>query len=220
MTCIVGYVEKETVYLGGDSAGTDDNFFQHIRKDPKVFRNGPFIFGFTSSFRMGQILMSSKFKPWKQKPGQSDYDYMITDFIDAVRKAFKKCGYLQKTEQGDEQGGTFLVGYKGKLFYVEDDFQVGEIGDVYTSVGCGSDLALGSMHTQEVLSEYVESKPEFMITIALQAASKFSAGVSAPYNFISMNKRDSEKEIEKLETRDNYKKKMKDKVDKAKKKKK
>ena len=74
MTCIVGYLDKETVYLGGDSAGTDGNYSQHIRKDKKVFQNGPFIFGFTSSFRMGQILMSSRFKPWRQKAEQSDYD--------------------------------------------------------------------------------------------------------------------------------------------------
>ncbi len=218
MTCIVGFLHKDTVYLAGDSAGTDDNFSQQIRKDPKVFQNGPFIFGFTSSFRMGQILMSSKFKPWKQKSDQSDYDYMITDFIDALREAFKEGGYLQKREEGDEIGGTFLVGYKGQLYYVEDDFQVGEVYDPYLSVGCGSDLALGSLFTQT--RELEIKDPEWdvddiinMLILSLDAASRYSAGCKPPYNIISMNKLDSTQYANKLKSKPLVKKKDKDKED-------
>jgi hypothetical protein len=207
MTCIVGYLDKETVYLGGDSAGTDGNYSQHIRKDKKVFQNGPFIFGFTSSFRMGQILMSSRFKPWRQKAEQSDYDYMVVDFIDAVRKAFEKGGYLQKTTEGDEVGGTFLVGYKGVLYYVEDDFQVGIVADKYLSIGCGSDLALGALYSlsqtfQSTLDKaHPKSITDIYLTKALDAASHFSAGCAPPYNFVSMTKEESVEEIKKLELR-------------------
>jgi hypothetical protein len=196
MTCIVGYLYRDTVYLGGDSAGTDDSFSQQIRKDPKVFSNGPFIFGFTSSFRMGQLLMSSKFQPWEQNPNQSDYDYMVTDFIDSIRKLFKKGGYLQKNSEGDEIGGTFLVGYKGVLYYVEDDFQIGIIETPYLSIGCGCDLALGSMYTsvetlggeQQIRKHHIND----ILTKALEASSKFSAGCKPPFNFVSMSKHHSE----------------------------
>ena len=108
MTCIVGIVDKDEVIIGGDSAGVAGLNIT-IRKDTKVFKNGPFIMGFTSSFRMGQLLMSSKFKPSKQKARQSDYDYMITDFIDCIRKLFKTSGYLT-IHNNEEAGGTFLVG--------------------------------------------------------------------------------------------------------------
>ena len=46
MTCIVGYIDK-VAYIGGDSAASGGDSV-NIRKDPKVFRNGDFIFGCTS----------------------------------------------------------------------------------------------------------------------------------------------------------------------------
>ena len=54
MTCIVGLINKEnkSVTIGGDSSGLAGSDLT-IRKDPKVFKNGDFIFGCTSSsFRM------------------------------------------------------------------------------------------------------------------------------------------------------------------------
>jgi ATP-dependent protease HslVU (ClpYQ) peptidase subunit len=182
MTCIVGFISKDRIYMGGDSAATDDTYTE-IRRDPKVFQKGPFIIGFTSSFRMGQILMSSNFKPPKQKKGQSDYDYMITSFIDSIRKTFKKCGYLGRYEEGDERGGVFLIGYKNKLYEIEEDFQVGETYHSYKAVGCGKRVALGAM---SILVENDLITPEEKIKKALQSATLFSVGVAPPFNIISM----------------------------------
>jgi len=58
MTCIVGLVENGKVYIGGDSAGVAGLDIT-TRKDEKVFQKENMIFGFTSSFRMGQILRYS-----------------------------------------------------------------------------------------------------------------------------------------------------------------
>ena len=138
MTCIIGYVDKNRkVFIGGDSAGVAGLSIS-IRKDPKVFKNGAFIMGFTSSFRMGQLLMSSKFVVPKQKKSETDYNFMITTFIDTVIKVFKDGGYIRK-EQESLEGGTFLVGYKGKLYEINSDFQVGEVEENFNAVGCGHD---------------------------------------------------------------------------------
>lgn len=190
MTCIVGYIEREFVYIGGDSAGIDSSYSKTIRKDPKVFKQGPFIMGFTSSFRMGQLLMSSKFISPKQKDGQSDYDYMVVDFVDAVRECFKTGGFLQKEENGDEKGGSFLVGYKGVLYEIHSDFQVGIPSNNFSACGCGESLAKGAFFALEELP----LSPDEKMTTALNAASHFSAGVAPPYNFISMSKSESFKE--------------------------
>ena len=61
MTAIVAIRQDNTVYMGGDSAGVAGLKIT-IRKDPKVFINGNFLMGFTTSFRMGQLLQYS-FKP-------------------------------------------------------------------------------------------------------------------------------------------------------------
>lgn len=168
MTCIIGLVDKGNVYIGGDSAGVS-GLSVSIRADEKVFFNGPFLMGFTSSFRMGQLLRF-KFDPPKQTASVDDYKYMVTDFMDAVRKCFCDNGF-GKTDEG----GTFLVGYKSKLYCVEADYQVGIQVKNYAAVGCGRDLALGSMYSTPT------KKAEDRITLALTAASAFNAGVAPPY---------------------------------------
>lgn len=52
MTCIIGFIKNKKVYIGGDSAGVGGSHVT-IRRDSKVFKNGNFIMGYTSSFRMG-----------------------------------------------------------------------------------------------------------------------------------------------------------------------
>ena len=188
MTCIVGYVKDGHVTIGGDSAGVGGLSITH-RKDPKVFKNGPFIMGFTVSFRMGQLLMSSNFKPPHQKKKQSDYDFMVTTFIDSVKKCFKDGGYSQTYTSGDDRGGTFLVGYKGVLYMVQDDYQVSMSMDDYESVGCGEEFAKGVLFT---LDKEKNLEPRDKIRLSLEAATHLSGGVRPPYNFVDMSKCESE----------------------------
>ena len=50
MTAIAAIVQDNVVYIGGDSAGVG-GYSLEVRKDPKVFITGPFVMGFTTSFR-------------------------------------------------------------------------------------------------------------------------------------------------------------------------
>jgi len=181
MTCIVGLVDKGTVYMGGDSAGVGGLSIS-IRTDEKVFINGPFIMGFTTSFRMGQLLRF-KFDCPQQTNGQDDFEYMVTTFIDSVRKCFASNGYGKMQERDNNVGGTFLVGYKGVLYTIHSDFQVGRSALQYDAVGCGDDIALGSLFST------VGKPPQQRVKTALEAASKFSAGVAPPYTMLKLPKK-------------------------------
>jgi ATP-dependent protease HslVU (ClpYQ) peptidase subunit len=172
MTCIVALVDNGIVHIGADSAGVS-GLHRRVRKDEKVFINGPFIMGFTTSFRMGQLLRY-KFEPPKQTVNQDDMQYMVTDFIDSVRRCFANNGFGDKDAT---VGGTFLVGYNGKIYQIDSDHQVGIPNESYSSVGCGYELALGSLHT----TENFDIKPEKRIIMALEAASTFSTGVAPPF---------------------------------------
>ena len=166
MTAIVGLIGKDkTIYIGGDSACVAGLSIT-VRKDPKVFINGPFIMGFTSSFRMGHLLHHS-FKPPKQSKKISDIKYMNTKFINAIKKCFEDGGY--------NSGGKFLVGYNGKLYKIDNDFQVGIPMAKFDACGCGEDLCLGSMYSTSELS------PNKRIKMALKAAQQFSGGVRKPF---------------------------------------
>lgn len=174
MTCIVGLVHQGEVFIGGDSAGVAGYDFT-VRADKKVFTNGEFVIGFTTSFRMGQILRYA-FKPPRREESKDIFEYMVTDFVDAVRQAFTAKGYLRK-ENEVESGGVFVVGYRGRLFIIDSDYQVAEAMANYTSVGSGSDLAKGSLFS----TKNSELTPEERIEIALSAAQEHNAGVGAPF---------------------------------------
>lgn len=176
MTCIVGYLDKKTkkVTIGGDSAGVS-GLDLTIRKDVKVFKVGEFVIGCTSSFRMIQLLRFS-FTPPEIKR-KDIYEYMCTDFINAVRECFKDGGYLQKYSDGDEKGGTFLVGYKNRLFTIENDFQVAENLNGFDAVGCGANYAEGSLYVLDKENKTAKDK----VLTALKSAAFFSAGVSEPF---------------------------------------
>lgn len=177
MTCIVAYERDGVVYMGGDSAGVS-NYSISARGDQKVFKNGEYLIGFTTSFRMGQLLRY-KFNP---SPSTSwDLEkHMVTTFIDEVRSCFTKNGYLH-IDGGVESGGTFLVATKGRIFVVESDFQVGWNRVPYNAVGCGKDLALGVMHGLHIQNQCL---PDSIVRMALEGAAEFSAGVCGPFHIL------------------------------------
>lgn len=180
MTCIIGLVEDGKVYIAGDSAGVA-GFDYHIREDQKVFKNGEMIFGFTSSFRMGQLLQYSLKIP-DHDPRVGDFKYLCTDFIDAVISCFKEKGYA-RTESGEVSGGQFLIGYKGNLYFVGCDFQIAKVSRPFDSVGCGMYYALGAM---DILYNDSTITAEEKLVKALTTVQDFSAGVRAPFNIVSI----------------------------------
>lgn len=180
MTCIAGIrTDDGRVYIGGDSAGVA-GLGLSVRADSKVFVNDGFLFGFTSSFRMGQVLRYA-FTPPKRHPDKDVMAFMVTEFIDAVRAAFKAAGVARKGDEV-ESCGTFLVGYAGRLFNVADDYQVGEAACGYDSVGCGEDIAKGALHVS------LRASPEDRIREALQAAEAHSAGVRGPFVVLGLTR--------------------------------
>lgn len=177
MTCIVGLVHDGQVYIGGDSAGVA-GYSVTVRADEKVFNKGEFVMGFTSSFRMGQLLRYKLNIPF-HKPNVDTYEYMVTEFVEAVRQCLKDGGY-SRNESGEDIGGKFLVGYRGKLFLIDLDYQVGESLLQYDAVGCGEDLAKGSLYSTRDLDD-----PNKRILMSLEAAEQFSAGVRSPFKVLS-----------------------------------
>jgi ATP-dependent protease HslVU (ClpYQ) peptidase subunit len=177
MTCIVGLVEKDKVYLGGDAAGVG-GYSLEIRKQPKVFSNSEVLFGYTTSFRMGQLLQYTLKVP-EQSVRKDDFEYLCTDFVDALMSCFKNKKFSEE-EKNVQYGGVFLVGYKGNLYKIEADFQVGQTVDNFNACGCGESFAMGALKSLEKSKLSAAEK----VHKALQTAAYFSAGVSGPFTVI------------------------------------
>lgn len=176
MTCIAAVTDGKTVVMGGDSAAVSE-FDLVVRREPKVFFNGEFLIGFTTSFRMGNLLRFT-FKPPEFADERDPFEYISTDFVNALRRCFKRGGYAKKSEEVEE-GGCFLVGCRGRLFQIDEDYQVGEPAEDYAAVGCGHAYAKGSLFATNW------SFPDARVRYALEAAERHSCGVRSPFTILT-----------------------------------
>lgn len=175
MTCIVGIEHADGVVIGGDSMGTSE-WRKTIREDPKVFTVGPYLIGSTGSPRSGQLLRYGL----EVKPPNADDDidrFVATTFMEAVRKVFIDGGFETKTDNGQAEGGSFLLGVAGRLYNVQTDYQYSRSVTGYLAIGCGDDFALGSLYETGRQGR----PPRVRVEYALQASAAYCAAVAPPF---------------------------------------
>lgn len=171
MTCIVGLVEGKDIYMGGDSACSDDDWSLNLCYD-KVFVRPNFIYGYAGNARFCQLVEFAFEPPPITKPLDA---YMCTDWVDALRECQHEGGHMKKRDNREEIEGSLLVGVRGRLFHVYSGFDCIEFRDRYGAIGCANHIALGSMYATKDLV------PKDRIKMALKAAEKYSAGVRRPF---------------------------------------
>jgi 20S proteasome alpha/beta subunit len=171
MTIIVGYKDAKTgtVYIAGDTQGTSGWDARH-RADGKVFIKHGILYGFTSSYRMGQILKYHSEDVESPLLKEDTFGYVVSCLVPMWRKILAE-HHFTKTESGVDTGGVFVVAVNGRLFVIESDFQVAEHADNFCAVGCGDSYAMGSMYSQDL-----DKPAKDIITEAIDAAIYFSAG--------------------------------------------
>lgn len=174
MTCIVGLEHEGKVYIGCDSAQSDGHFISAI-DSPKIFTTGSLTFGYTTSFRFADLLQYNLMLPSRAEDMVDDKQYLVTAAIPAIRDALQKGGFTS-IDNNRETGGTALIGYKGKLYTLQDDFSLVRDTDGYASCGSGGKYALGSLATTQGMN----LTPEHRVTAALEAAIKHCATVQGP----------------------------------------
>lgn len=185
MTCIVGILDKKKkrVYMAADSMGSS-GWTAVTRADKKIFRNGDFLFGCAGSFRMISIIRYS-FKPPKHPKDMPVDEYMNTLFIDELRDTFRKGGFLTEKDGVHIMDGEFLVAYRGHLFSIDGDFQVGTSATDYAACGGGWSVAVGSLFTT---TQFMDS-PKLRLQVALEAAEEHVTSVRGPFIFESMKEK-------------------------------
>jgi len=166
MSCLIGIVEDNIIYIGAESQATgDDGSIRPIFCD-KMIRNGEYVFGFTGSVRAGRILKEATFQP------PEDVELLG----ESIRLLYKQVGLTTEGDMGDQCTSNLLIAHKGKLYEMLIDFQVNEPMYDYITVGSGSVYALGSLHSCTDLG----LTPEERITLALDAAIEFDAMCGYP----------------------------------------
>ena len=176
MTCIIGLEHEGSVYMGGDSAAICD-WDVSTEANPKVFLAGEFIIGYAWSFRMGQLLQYHlSVKPQEQ---ETDRAYMVLVVAEAVRKLMVDSGYA-RVRDNEEEGGAFLIGYRGKVYRMQGDWSVLRHTDGFETIGCGAPYARGALEALD------KTDPGKAILRALEIAAHCSSGVRGPFTILKL----------------------------------
>lgn len=184
MTCIVGIEHDGKVYLGSDSISIE-GWNKRVVTEPKCFKhmhNEEFIFGYTSSFRFGQLIQYSFVPPKKLDIHKNDMHFLCTTFIDELRHVLKIGGYLKTIDTTTEEAGKCIFGYNKKLYFIDVDFQIQRPNFGYTSVGAGYLYAESILH-------YLKDKdmdPQDKLIEALTVSSELNAAVIPPFHFVTL----------------------------------
>lgn len=179
MTVIVGIKQEGKVYIGGDTQASN-GWDKAYRTDSKVFIARGIAYGFTSSYRMGQILKYHSEDVLSPTRTEDTHGYVVKHLVPMWRRILQENGYM-KTESGREDSGTFIVGIDGELFAVYDDMQVASTEKDYMSCGCGSSYALGALYNINPFSS-----PKERISKAIETACEFSSGCGGAINTVEV----------------------------------
>ncbi len=181
MTAIVGIVDKDKVWMGADRLGVNGYLMTWNKATDKVFKTGPFVIGCCGYPRVSQLV---KYKlGLKDDPRKEAHEFMCVDFVDKMRTVLNDNGakIIDKNEDSVSVGSWLLISFRGQLYEVQPNFQVEQRTEPYDAIGCGAELALGSLHE----SSRSKLKPKERIIRALKCAENFSAGVRGPFKVIS-----------------------------------
>lgn len=190
MTCIIGFTDRQNAvsWIGGDSLGSD-GYVKSAELPAKVFRNDTFknvLIGGTTTFRHLDLLKYSKDlfdEVDLYKKTDLDHKFMVTQFIPKVIRLFKE-GVIGKIET--ERGGNFIVATPCRVFEIQPDYSVLEPEFGICAVGCGREVAMGSLIT----TKKMDIPPQDKIVMALEAAEQYCCGVQRPFRILCTDERE------------------------------
>lgn len=185
MTCIIGFTDpaNQISWIGGDSLGSN-GYVKSVNTVSKVFKCASYpnvLMGGTGSFRHLDLLKYSEdlfSKTDYYEHTKIDHKYMVTKFIPQVITLFKN-GVIGEDEKN--RGENFIVALPGKVFEVQTDYSVLEPELPFVSVGCGEEIAIGSLLTTKDYDWSIKDK----IVKALECAEQYSCGVQRPFHIIN-----------------------------------
>lgn len=180
MTCIVAISKDGKVFMGGDSAGSDES--EDIIAPfvmPKVFVRNGYIIGYAGSFRFGKLLQYVFDLPVIPKGATTSEkldDFMNRVVMQSLKKQAKELD-LEK----EEMDFDILIGVNGHIFEIGTDWSALENSLSYNTIGSGTKYAIGSLHTTSGWKEPIKR-----INVALHAAAEYSMSVAPPFTILSI----------------------------------
>lgn len=169
MTIVAAIETKEGTHFGCDAAGSSKGFIASY-KQKKIFRNGPFIFGVSGSFRLMQIIQWMKIVD----DGES---LCLSKFVLDL-KAILRESEMFNGDSSESLPGSVLFSMNGKLYEMQNDWSILRSEAGYSAIGSGDAYVYGSFFSTERMD------PKERIRIAMKASAKYDPNVQGPFHFL------------------------------------
>jgi hypothetical protein len=162
MTAIAGIVNAGVVWLGGDSACTNEKTFElMIQARAKVFKRGPFVIGGCGTAVWCELL--ARLRP--------PADAQLAWLTNAVSEAGHR----------PDASDAALVGFRGRLYSFEaDGAAVYMLAGGFGAEGSGSPAVYGALFALRSTA----MTPRRRLAIALEAAESRFANVRRPFRYV------------------------------------
>lgn len=183
MTCIIGLECSDGAVIGGDYCGSN-GFTYHTMVPSKVFSHSGMIFGYTSTFRFGQIVEHMLDNNSLYPPHYADdtYRWLVKDFVPKLQKL------LREEEYPTSNGCSAVMVINGQVWELQGDMSVlrNDLGLV--TVGSGTYHAESSVMTQLQIN-FTKVRPTIVeateiLERAFLVTSSFVSSVSAKCNIL------------------------------------
>lgn len=187
MSCVVGIRQDRTIYMGGDGRLSSSSSMTAVAYPPKVVTYGQFIIGMAGAGRFTDLVYSA-FRPPRDPMETDDYTYMVCNFIPALRRTLEEGGVDLDLAHDDgdmfqrPEPGELLVGWRGVIYMVGDDFSVNVAAESYAAIGSGDDAALGALYATQGWK-----RQEKRVLTALEAAARYVPSVGPPFTVEVLN---------------------------------
>lgn len=182
MTCIMAIeTSDDNVVIAGDYLGSN-GFTKTLYSGSKIFRHSNMLFGYTSTFRFGQIIEcilddNTLYPPQKK---EDTYSWLIRTFIPKLKKVLKDEDY--------NSGGSAILVVNSQVWALQSDFSVLRADSGVYSVGSGEYHATSSLLTQIAINggklPTTEQAKEFIKT-AYDVVGNCVTSVSTKHNILT-----------------------------------
>lgn len=177
MTIIAAIENQGKIFLGSDSAASNDNLIDRLDRS-KIIKRKNIAIAFCSSFRVGQII-EYNFDFSKIRKSER---WLFSKFPELMRKTLEKNG-AKCFDDGDKIAGAgeFIIGHCGKIYVMQSDFSILRTDREYAALGSGQHFALGSFHSTANIADARER-----ITLAMEAACEFDPQCTSPLHVVEL----------------------------------
>lgn len=166
MTVIIGIERAGAVWLAGDLEAAGDNI-SFPQKHPKVFVRQGIVFGFSTSFRFGQLLQFTLKIP-EPVPSDGILEWLVMVLIPELKVTLSNADYKDPFD--------CLIGVSGELYILQPDFSVIRSAHGYAAIGSGAEFALGCVATHLKVAKF--QAIDDIMEMSIAACSEHCSGVS------------------------------------------